>query len=868
MRLHFRPLYSILAVSVCLAWVVLKFAGSAGAESNQGAKLKISISDGVTLEADDWWKQINSPLNNVKEFAGGLERDGRLHARASIRVLRFSSPEKALDRLKRAAASAPTSKVLTIAGRPALSVYEEIELERRVRDAAPLYYTTQRVTTFVAIDRVVVEITATLAHGADKGLMKRLEEFAQGLKVATVTPGRDFGVALADMRRVSAMSKRALSPLLFGFRGLAAVRELETRVTEANAPVLAGHRGELEVAVSPNGTDIVIGSSGGTVFSNDGGATWSAPQAFPVNMGLTGVDLQRRGDPSVARGPSGRFYLSYLGNERHGAGDCDDATTDCRHTVSVAFSEPAERGAGFDFASHVAVCDAAAPPAERFGTDQPHIAVGQDPSGLNGEAVYVVWRRHLPTDATTPGTCNNLGAAEWETVLSCSVDGGQHWSASTRIDETGRHPRLGVGQDGKVYVVTVNHSHGGTIRLTRTSRCSAGLTIDEDFLPDGVEVDNFDGVDCPVPGLDRCNNGNTLSSPTVSPDPLNAQTVFVSFATHTANGNENVIVRASEDGGLTFPVSGIANDTNVTGRRYMPWSCAVPNGVYVGWYDRAAATAADNDLTRYHAAFLHYESARDTLRRFDMADLSRGVSDPQCALWPRAPRDIGDSENCSRQPQLAGRTPGADGTCENAGNPPCDFSDAASSDPGLNCCVGSGRPKYGDYNGIACAGQRAFVAWASATAPAGAAAPSADLFGVYFAVVNHRETLSSDCLTNILRCLSTSQGGLVLDCQNRACEMEVPVPELCQQVIQCPGCGPDQLCLGREAMTIEGLPPDAQVRLVDLHGRVLAQAKRRGDQFFLPTRSNPFDAKTRGAGLALQIRVSAKGQRYNLKLKG
>ena len=59
-------------------------------------------------------------------------------------------------------------------------------------------------------------------------------------------------------------------------------------------------------------------------------------------------------------------------------------------------------------------------------------------------------------------------------------------------------------------------------------------------------ADNFDGVPCPVPGLDRCNNGNTLASPTVSPDPGRELTVFVSFATRnlTADGNENIIVRA------------------------------------------------------------------------------------------------------------------------------------------------------------------------------------------------------------------------------------------------------------------------------------------------------------------------------------
>ena len=521
MKLHFILRCSTLALSFGVVCVVLNLVGAADAERNlretsrhanlpvQVARLKVDLADGVTLEADNWWKQIKSPLNNVKEFVGGLEQDGRMHARASIKVMRFSSPEKALDGLKRKAASAPTSKVQTIAGRPGLLVYEEIELERRVRDAAPLYFSTARVTSFVAIDRLLVQITATLAYGADKGLMKRLEDFSQGLKIADAIPNRGLGVALTDMQRISAIRKRPLAPLHFGSRDFPVVRESETRITEAGVPVLASNRGELEVAVSPNGTDVVIGTSAGTVFSNDGGATWSAAQGFPLNMGRPGIDLFSRGDPSVARGPSGRFFLSYLGDERHSTGRCRDESTDCRNTVSVALSEPAERGASFDFTSHVAVCDQSANGTERFGTDQPHIAVGPD-QAPGGEAVYVVWRQSVPTSANTSATCNALGETDRRTVLSCSLDGGQTWSAHQEIDQIARHPRLGVGNDGKVYVVTVNHSWGGPIRLIRTSSCSAGLAIDEDFLPSGREVDNFDGVACPVPGLDRCNTGNTL----------------------------------------------------------------------------------------------------------------------------------------------------------------------------------------------------------------------------------------------------------------------------------------------------------------------------------------------------------------------
>jgi hypothetical protein len=52
----------------------------------------------------------------------------------------------------------------------------------------------------------------------------------------------------------------------------------------------------------------------------------------------------------------------------------------------------------------------------------------------------------------------------------------------------------------------------------------------------------------------------------------------------------------------------------------------------------------------------------------------------------------------------------------------CDFDTAAcpAGGPAVETCQpGRGRPKYGDYNGIGCGGDRVVSAWASATAPPG-----------------------------------------------------------------------------------------------------------------------------------------------------
>lgn len=117
------------------------------------------------------------------------------------------------------------------------------------------------------------------------------------------------------------------------------------------------------------------------------------------------------------------------------------------------------------------------------------------------------------------------------------------------------------------------------------------------------------------------------------------------------------------------------------------------------------------------------------------ANLSRGVFDPQC-VWPRAPRGRINSEACSHQPQLAGFK--ADGSR-------CDFSDTPGNDAdGTPTCktandddAFAGAPKYGDYDGIACFGDKAAAAWVTATPPPGAASPTGTPFGVYFSVLSH-----------------------------------------------------------------------------------------------------------------------------------
>jgi hypothetical protein len=156
-------------------------------------------------------------------------------------------------------------------------------------------------------------------------------------------------------------------------------------------------------------------------------------------------------------------------------------------------------------------------------------------------------------------------------------------------------------------------------------------------------------VSCPVAGLDRCNNGNTLSSPVVAPDPGDASHILVTFAQSDGAGGESVVVAESNNSGASFPNT--HNITSTTGvRRFMPWSCSTLGRAWTGWYDRSAAKAAGatDDSTEY---FVGSGTGTASGTIFDLSN----KPDPQCASgWPCAPRSTADATSCTVQPARRG----------------------------------------------------------------------------------------------------------------------------------------------------------------------------------------------------------------------
>ena len=573
--------------------------------------------------------------------------------------------EEALRRLAEIAAEQPVRYTpLIIAGWPAI--------ERRYRDLMPQpgqeqsrgNLVTWFTTTAIAAGTTLVRFDSMLAPDADQKLLD------EALAIARTFSGRTREGG-DSQRELDELSRRA-PPAPPSATPPAASRPAADRRPRPGDGGAAGVAirvqqgvGELEIAASNDGLNVVVAANSGFSFSANSGANWMFGGPTPCNQVVCD------GDPSLAVGQTGAMYYAWIGGP---------AVTQLGNGISRS----TDNGQTFPFASMAVQCPGA---SNCQVADQEHIAADRVNAGAMGDRVYNVWR-NFP-----------LMGGMFSLRIVCSGDNAANWGAQQVIG-AGDFPRVAVGRDGFVYVAWAS---GGNMMLHKYSNCDAGLAAQAGFP---VVVSAFTNVVCPVPGLDRCNGRNILSSPVVAVDDLDAAHVYYSFTTSTGAGNENVMVFDSTDGGLTFPRNVVVN-TAVAAKRFMSWISTYGGTAVLSWYDRRTATMANNDRTRF---FIGSASVKGpSLVAGPELDLS-GVDDAQCSNWPCATNATTDSESCSAQPQLAGRCSGSFA--------PCDFS-TGPCPVGQTCNIGRGCPKYGDYNGNAATAGRHFSAWASFIPPAG-----------------------------------------------------------------------------------------------------------------------------------------------------
>ncbi|MEY4749651.1 MAG: hypothetical protein RIQ60_1865 [Pseudomonadota bacterium] len=522
--------------------------------------------------------------------------------------------------------------------------------------------------------------------------------------------------------------------------------------------------GEIELGVSETGNEIVLAVNGRgqdrtvsgrpTVwYSRDAGEAFSSAK-LPVEM-------KEARDPTVTWTGVGKFYFATMGSKNARVAVSTDA--------GETFSYP-ECGL-----HNPTLCQ---PAAKCFGlsncdTDQPHIS-GDRRRGQ--DQLYIVWRN------------KRTAHTHWHGYISCSVDGGVTWKNTKPLDEhqepkdrRSDFPRIAVGPDGFVYVVAASAKTDSNIRLQRFSQCSDGLrptwAINHKSRP--LSVGNIKGVYCDVnntvAGLDRCNSGNTLSSPSVSIDTTLSNTVYIAYATEITRGKHEVKLLTLTNWqnigripGRDYPwnhspttrVQTVSSSQD--GHKYLPWVCGGSGHAFVGWYDRRASRNGRVDATEYYVASSEVQNLSVS-----------GLTDYPCdSGFPTGIRQL-ESDACGNDPMsgycLPTICPSEDhNECIPTNNTNrCRFSineDARKKqrDCGsmLHCSApqkNRGSGNYGDYNSIACLNDTAYLAWASVVPPPESRQSTG--LGVNFAKVHRVE----------------SQIGYAPHCDNCA-----QVQELCQ----------------------------------------------------------------------------------------
>src|SRR5262245_24637512 len=672
-------------------------------------------SKGLTIRYPETWSAESrlADSNELYNLPPDASKGGGA-ARIKIFTEQRRDHQEALRRLKeiRAEYDSPVN-FLDIGGWPAMQRRQITDMYVPRRESAVKVL---RITTAIAADTLLVRIEGTVPVERTNELAEQVESIGRGASFDRVGLPEKIEQEIEQLRRAPSLRSELLETVqpseqlqnqrtVQGSRERIIERNLGARKVElVPAPSPSGeddqvgftrrlgNGSEIEIAVSPNGRNIVVATNSGYSFSNDGGQNFTVNQQVNVPMTFNRVN----GDPSLAVGRSGTFYYALIG--------FPTATTN-----STAMFVSTDNGQTFNFRANAVNCGGSGVPAMPGPglcfADQEHIAADLFNAGpMGGDQVYSTWR--------------NFDGADSDPALVCSSNSGQTWTAPIDV-AAGAFPRVGVGQDGFVYVI---YRSGGNIMLHKYSSCSTGLTAQAGFP---VVVAAVTDVACPLPGLDRCNGRNVLSSQTVAVDDTNPNHVYVAYATNTVApsamslGNENIIVRDSTDGGATWPAArNVVLNSGAPGPRFMPWVCAVGGAAQVSWYDRRPATLTSNDLTDFFGGSA-FVSGGNLVAGVEFR--ISGAADPQCASgWPTGVNNMNDSESCSAQPQLGGRCLNAMGM---GSNTPCDFS-AGGCPTGETCQIGRGAPKYGDYNGTACAAGRFYSAWASATTQPGATPPA------------------------------------------------------------------------------------------------------------------------------------------------
>ena len=666
---------------------------------------------------------------------------------SSTEVQIYVEPRKnhadALNQILEVTSAVPNENkfVNEIGGWPAMLIKQ---LEERPQPSQGTQYMISevlRIRTYIAVNDMLFVVTGTLPADAPSELAETVDSITSSINFGSTSSVQQLKKDLEFLqtsvsptqgatpeKSSTTISEDLIDNLTVTANAEKSGSDLSGAVVDTNIRINDNGFGELEIAVSPDGLDVVVAlQSRRFVSSNDGGENFT-------NAGRPGAG---NGDPSVAIGQSGDFYLAWIDSNCGTNYATFDVTTLPAQTFGydcTGIARSTDNGVNFltTTVNPAVVCIGRAPaggtdPAGACFPDQEHIAADPVNAGAGGgDQIYSTWR--------------NFNSANQDAGLVCSQDSGLNWTAPITLGANSFFPRITVGQDGFVYVAAYG---AGNYRLWKFSSCANGLNLEAGFP---VNVTNRVPYVCPFAGHDRCDQNP--SSQTVAVDDTDPNHIYYAYAQDDAeavNSYSTIFVRDSTDGGLTWPAARVVQaNTAVNARRIMPWLCTTQGDAVVTWYEQAAPVPSDS--THHLGAQVGLDNANNLTSKAEFT-ISE-VPDNWCDTGWRCGTRVapGASESCPNQPQLAGFCGDNDPNTADSGVR-CDFSDEATTpgtycpQPGPSgnneiCLAGNGCPKYGDYNGNACTGGRLYAAWPSAASPPGVPGPTTPTnTGVLYATV-------------------------------------------------------------------------------------------------------------------------------------
>jgi len=598
------PIQRVLLIPISII-LVASFLGVSVAQPAQSIRMQ----GGVAFDFEKPWQLAGSMRNWVNELQYASERVG-LAGVIYITVEDQKSSERALRRLLDV--SGPKEKggeLQLISGWPAFrSVREQNIPKRHGPPSADTYI--QRILAvaagkyFVTLElRQYEKENAQLTSSGDKvfdslRFSTRGDPRAEEPELEKVRVWREkfFSLDDGDFNHVINRADLPIPP----------TGNVVTRLQPS--AVVASGSGELEMAASKDGKNVVIGTNSGYGFSNNSGSSFT-------KLGASPFSFTTLGDPSAGLGATGAFYLAYVGQPTGSGGGAGNNFNGC--TASVAAST--DQGANWAFRGHARACKQILTNTDNCFPDQEHIAADEQnlvPGRKLGrkrtspaDQVYAAWREFSGVLAPNgPTTCNQIQNGDRGVRAACSTNGGRTWingfppvtPAGASIDRA----HIAVGRDGSVYLVSFAPRTSATgnyydLYIDKFSSCLSGFDRQAGFPH---RINSAQTPAC-FAGLDRCSD---LTAPSIGISRDFADLVWIAYGVSTGSNNDDIRIAMSDNGGLNFFGWRNVNDS-VPGHRYSPWICVADKQIMVTWYDRRAATAADNSLTDYYLGIVNLE---------------------------------------------------------------------------------------------------------------------------------------------------------------------------------------------------------------------------------------------------------------------